>query len=402
MKLGAGGTAPRILFGAHDRHNFGDLLFGRIALALSGNRPILPAGLVTRDLSCHGGLHVTAIAELARRFRDEPVEIVHIGGEILTTTAWQAAVMLAEPGEANSLIARYDADPVKAQAYAHERFGIAAAAPYLVGRELFPAARRIVCNAVGGADFLSAEKGLRDEVVMKLRDVDELVVRDQDTSAALHSAGLKPVLAPDPAVLTAELFGAEITGEMASGEVADCRRAFAGGFLAVQFSADCGDEHTLTRIATQLDALAADFGWGIVFFRAGAAPWHDDVAAYLRCKARMRQPAWVFESLALWQIIALLAASEGFVGTSLHGRIVTGAFAKPRVSFLPPSLIGRPNKLVAYTASWEMPEMPGVVALESLAEAFARARGVAREALHWHARTLAENYREVAHKVFAA
>jgi len=399
-KLGAGEAAPRLLFGAHDRHNFGDLLFGRIAAALLEGEGV-PVGLVARDLSAYGGFALHALAPLAQRYAAAPVEIIHLGGEILTTTAWQAAVMLAAPDQAPGLIARYDARPHEARAYAHACFGFSAEAPYLVGRELFPNARRIVCNAVGGADLSQAEPALRDEVLTKLAGVDVLYVRERTTQAALAAAGIEAALAPDPAVLTAELFGAEAAAEMTRGEVMHCRRAFPQGFLAVQFSAACGDDQTLAAIAAGLDEIAATHGDGIVFFRAGAAPWHDDLEVYRRCAARLRRPAWCFESLSLSQIIALIAASSGFLGASLHGHIVASAFAKPRVSFLPPGMQARPNKLVAYTETWEMPAMPGVVPLEALAEAYGRAQRVAPTARRAHAETLAAQYRAAAKKIFA-
>jgi len=400
LKRGAGDTAPCILFGAHDRHNFGDLLFGRVAQALLEDRAVEPAGLVSRDMSPYGGFRITSIDELARRWRDAPVEIIHIGGEILSTTAWQAAVMLAEPAEAQALIGRYDADPAAGCAYASGLFGFSAQAPYLVGRELFPQARRIVCNAVGGADLAAMEEAFRDEVLRKLAGVDVLFVREHSTQAALRAAGIEAGLAPDPAVLTVQLFGGEIAAEMVRGEVARCRQAFPQGFLAVQFSAACGDDATLTRIARQLDEIAALHEHGIVLLRAGAAPWHDDLDVYRRCAALMRRPVRLFASLELWQIVALIAASEGFLGTSLHGRIVACAYAKPRVSFLPSSLQGRANKLVAYTATWEMPQMPGVVSIDRLAEAFEQALRVPRGMQKAHAETLAARYREAAGKIF--
>ena len=55
--------------------------------------------------------------------------------------------------------------------------------------------------------------------------------------------------------------------------------AFAHGYLAVQFSADFGDDTTLDTLAAGFDR-ARERGCGIVLFRAGAAPWHDDPRVY--------------------------------------------------------------------------------------------------------------------------
>ncbi|MFN6961759.1 MAG: polysaccharide pyruvyl transferase family protein [Rhodocyclaceae bacterium] len=403
QKIGAGETAPVLLVGAHDRHNFGDLLFAHIAASFLPAREIVVAGLIARDLTAHGGFAVAPLAGLAQRFREAPVEIVHVGGEILTTTAWQAAVMLAEPDEVPALIARFDADPVAAHAYAAQRFGIEAEAPYVVGRERFPSARRIVFDAVGGAELDRADPALKDEVFAKLRQADSLFVRDRTTQAALAAAGIAANLVPDPVALIAECFGARIGQRKTTGEVVRMRAMFPEGFVAVQFAAECGDDATLALLARQLDRIAAKTGCGAVFFRAGSAPWHDDLEVYRHCAARLAKARWqIFTSLDIWQIAALIAQSRGFIGTSLHGHVVASAFALPRVSFLPPSQAGRPNKIGAYLATWEMAEMPGIAALDDLAEAFFAAQAVDLDLRCAHAQRLAWRRRLATEEILTA
>ena len=79
---------PTILFGAFDRHNFGDLLFPHIAAALLQNKNLLFTGLAERDLRCHGGHQVRALAQLAAGWGARPANIIHVGGELLTCDAW--------------------------------------------------------------------------------------------------------------------------------------------------------------------------------------------------------------------------------------------------------------------------------------------------------------------------
>ncbi len=69
-----------------------------------GRAPIF-AGLATRDLRAWGGHEVVALAALAQSSRDARVALLHVGGELLTCTAWEAAVMLAHLEDAQSLIA---------------------------------------------------------------------------------------------------------------------------------------------------------------------------------------------------------------------------------------------------------------------------------------------------------
>jgi hypothetical protein len=347
-------SAPLILFGACDRHNLGDLLFPHIAAKLLEPREVVVAGLAARDLTPFGGHRVRAIGEVLRQWPAAPV--IHAGGELLCCDAWEAAAMLLPADEAPGVIAHYDGRTERF-GWARRYLGREERAPYCLGKSRSPEHGVRVFLGVGGVDLDRREPELREEVLAKLRDADWIGVRDSLTLAHLSAAGIAARLMPDPAVLTAELFGGGIRERAESGEVAAVRAAFPQGYLAVQFSAALGDDATLTRIAAGLAAA----GRGIVFFRAGAAPWHDDLEAYRRAQARL-PGARVFESLEIWDICALIAASAGFAGSSLHGRIVAEAFGVPVVEGIVPvaekvaayrdTWAGR-DVVAAYRASWE-------------------------------------------------
>src|SRR6476620_11143606 len=79
-----------VVFGAFDRHNFGDLLFAHVAAAFLKKRAPVFAGLADVDLRPFGGHRVSALPHLPARLPDRRVDILHAGGELLTCTAWQA------------------------------------------------------------------------------------------------------------------------------------------------------------------------------------------------------------------------------------------------------------------------------------------------------------------------
>jgi len=370
-----------IIFGAFDRHNFGDMLFAHVVARLLAERSadIEPAfaGSAQRDLRAYGG---HAVAALSAHGRDEPVAVIHAGGELLTCDAWEAAVMLTKPEDAQACIARYGAHASTRSAWARAALGTHALAPYVIGRETFPRAQSICFNAIGGAALDSRDVAFREEVLTKLRTADAISVRDTQTQATLKRAGIDAPLVPDPATLTAELFDARIRTH------ADARR----GYLAVQFSADFGDDTTLSRIAEQLDRLGESTGLGIALFRAGAAPWHDDIAIYERMAARMRHAAVrIVDALNIWDICALIANSAGFAGSSLHGRIVAMAYGLPRVTLQHADSV----KQHAYVSTWEIAGAPGVVSIGELHAAMREALAMNRAALHETARALAQAYR---------
>ncbi|MBX3638497.1 MAG: polysaccharide pyruvyl transferase family protein [Rubrivivax sp.] len=388
-------AAPVILFGAFDRHNLGDLLMAHVAAALLPGRALHFAGLADRDLRAFGGHEVMALHRLAASAVGAPCTLLHVGGEILSCDAWQAAVMLLPPQAVQPTVAYLEERPDERREWVRRVLGTPALAPYVASRQDVPGVARVVFNAVGGVGLDRADPALRTEVLAKLRAADELSVRDRQTFALLAAAGVPARLLPDPAVMVGELFGARIARHADLGEVAELRRAFPQGYLAVQFSADFGDDASLHQIATQLDRVCGRTGLGVVLFRAGAAPWHDDADALGRVAALMPPgTARCFTSLDIWDLCALIASSRGFCGSSLHGRIVASAFGLPRLNLRPPVAAARTGKQAAYAATWDDSAAPAEVDLPDLADGLQAALAVPPAALRQQAQRLAALYRQ--------
>jgi hypothetical protein len=365
-------SRPLIVFGAFDRHNFGDMLFAHVAARRIGQaqpgRPITFAGLAARDLRAYGGHRTEALSTLAAKWRDAPIDLIHAGGEILTCDAWDAAVMLLSPADAQACIARHGQRPEDRAAWARTMLGTDALAPYVIGRETFANANSVCFDSVGGASLGVCDASLRAEVLAKLRSADRVSVRDAQTQRALRAAGIDTRLTPDPAMLTATLFDDRIRAHANHGVLLDMRRTYPNGYLAVQFSADFGDDATLADLAHQLNQIDL----GVVLFRAGAAPWHDDLDIYARLASKLKN-AKCFESLNIWDICALIASSAGYAGSSLHGRIVAMTYGLLRINFLHPDDAARSAKQSAYAATWEPASMSGAVPVGQLASALNRA-----------------------------
>jgi hypothetical protein len=272
--------------------------------------------------------------------------------------------------------------------------GTASRAPYTLARTQWPAVDHVIYNAVGGVDLDRCDGVLRDEVLGRLRDADAVGVRDRRTQTLLAAAGIVATLLPDPAVMVAELFASRIHDHAQRGEVASIGARFPQGYLAIQFSAEFGDDRTLDAIAAQLDVVTARTGLGVALFRAGAAPWHDDLDVYRRMAARLRvASAHVFESLHVWDLCALIAASRGYCGDSLHGRIVALVFGRPRVNLQSPVAVGESSKQQAFAETWDAAPLPTTVSIDSLADGVEKAQTVDRVLLARRAADLASAYR---------
>lgn len=385
-----------IVCSAFDRHNFGDLLFAHLASALLKNKNILFAGLAERDMRPYGGHAVRSVSHLAQQMQDAPVRILHAGGELLTCSAWEAAVMLLPGPAAHEVIMRSGGNTKVQERWAHAFLGLSDSAPYMVSRALFPRARAFVYNAVGGTDLPARAPALQKEVADKLAQAAVVGVRDRLTLASVYTKEINPVLMPDSAVMVADLFAATIDRRARQGEVARVRETFPHAYLAVQFSADFARHAFLEQLAAQLAHVAMAQRCAIVLFRAGAAPWHDDLDCYRQLAARLHQvPVHIFQSLNIWDICALIAHSRGYCGSSLHGRILALAFGLPRLNLRHPDQpLALPSKQEAFVRAWEDADMPGVAGLDELAEKLNAALAVDAKKLQKIAARLTTEYRK--------
>lgn len=356
--MSAHAAPPLVLFGACDRHNFGDLLFPHLVAAAHPGREIHIAGLVARDLRAQGGHAVRALPELLAALAGRAYELIHVGGELLDCDAYTAAVMLADAADAQAAIARYDADPVAAARWAAGWLGTERPAPYVLDKARLPGCVRLGFNAVGGVALAERPEPLRSAVLAALAHADSVTVRDDVTLATLQAAGIAATRAPDAVVALA---AHPLAGAMHRRATA-LREAY-GDYLAVQLSADCGDDATLRALAAGMAKLAR--GRPVVLFRAGAAPWHDSLDVHARLASLLGACCRIFTDLDIRAIGALLAGASGYVGTSLHGCIVARCFGVPAVGLERTAQAGR--KLRAWRDSWA-PEMR-IVAADALAQA---------------------------------
>jgi hypothetical protein len=352
---------PIILFGAFDRHNLGDILLAWVAseeLARGPSpRPVIFAGLAERDLTHAGGHKVRAIADLARKWGGGAADVLHVGGELLTCDLFQAAVMVQGAGVADAAMTRFAADPAAGMAWARRVLGLEQGMGYLVPKALFAnsggCAGRFEYRAVGGVDLAGLAPESRAEVLARLREADALSVRDGVTRDQLAAFGIDAALMPDPVSRVPGLFAERIRVHAHGGEAATMKAFHPRGYLALQFAAEYGDDAGLDAIARHMDAQLADTGLGLVLFRAGAAPWHDDMAVYRRLATRLPSHGIrLFQSLDVWDICALLAGASRYCGTSLHGWILSRAFGVETTPFPLPL---HQAKLAAYQETWAPP-----------------------------------------------
>ncbi len=162
-----------------------------------------------------------------------------------------------------------------------------------------------------------------------------LVVRDDESRKRLEAVGVERDIAivPDPGFLAPRLFEQALVDRR--------RRLHAalgwtppGRYITVQGNGSMLNE--VDRISMALDAVLADRpDIDIVLLETGLGHGDREFAAAFRA----RHPGRVWApsaSLLLVDFAAILAASEAFVGVSLHGAITTTAYGRRAVVFNAP------------------------------------------------------------------
>lgn len=315
-----------ILFGAFDRHNFGDLLLAHCVAALRRPRVPVFAGLAERDLTAFGGHRVRALADVVSEYGNEAADFVHVGGEILTTSAWEAAVMLqTADGAQRAIRACRNADAQRH--WAREALRSARRIPYVAGPDDLPREWRVYFRGVGGVALDRLDDDERAEVLRALSMAEKTTVRDARTRDALRRAELRASLVRDAAAETHRLVGDAIRHRSAEGEIAALASRMTS-WIAIQLAADRGDDASLDAVARAITSRRSFTNTGVVLFRAGLAPWHDDRETLDRLAHRI-EGAVVLESAHMLDICALLAGARAYVGTSLHGWIVADSHGVP-------------------------------------------------------------------------
>ena len=311
----------------------------------------------------------------------------------MTCDSWQAAVMALSIGDAAKAIARYGSDVPSRLSWALRMIGFSGQAPYIVPKRLFQNPAAFVHFGIGGVDLDKRDSAFLEELRRKMLEADDVCVRDTTTKTMLDGAGVNCRLVPDSVVLIKELFADRIRIHGQRGEPTRVKKVFPQGYMAVQFNEEFGSDATLDAIAAQINKAALDLGLAIVLFRAGAAPWHDDMNVYARFAARL--PAAIvrlFESLNIWNICALLAGCRVFCGTSLHARVIATAFCVPCVTITADPK--RMTKQQAYRATWERAACGEVVGISGIATALQAAMEVPAVQIKNLSQTLAQKCRE--------
>ncbi|MDJ0337590.1 polysaccharide pyruvyl transferase family protein [Cryobacterium sp. PH31-O1] len=348
-----------LLIGAYERDNFGDLLFHQLTKSYLTEHRVVAGSIIGADMAALIGDPVLPYNDLLAARSWDAVWVV--GGEIGGVDTGNALTMSlndhdgrvfdrATP-QGRAAIAQYLSDSsTTAPAYIPE-----------LGRFPLNSATPLIVNSVGlDALRISGSSTGAEAAITALRRANSLVVRDSPSREFAESNGINAAVSPDMVHAISLRYP-----EMGRTSESDSEPFFlfqANGYIIEKYGSE--------KIAFALAQVAHSTGWRPVLFLAGTARHHDRLDQYdkvlgsLRAIAPTLQPT-VLQTRMPLELADWIAKSRLWIGSSLHGRIISGSFGRPRVSL-------ENAKVSTYAATWDS-EFPVNIDFDGLLDAVSAA-----------------------------
>lgn len=356
------GPRDVLLVGAYERDNFGDLLFLLMTERYLPTDSITAAAPLPADMSAVFGRYVPAYGPLLKTRSFDTVWTV--GGEIGSVSLGAAYSYSLSP----EMLAVYRACDAAGRSAIRRSMSSdidtdLAYVPTLGDFHLNDTARQVL-NSVGISAVNRLKPAERERVIGKIAAADMITVRDRASSALLTERGVEHVLGPD----MVHSIGILVPADDVATEPYFCFHA------ADSYVRSAGAD----SIAAQLVAIAQRTGFGIHLFIAGLASGHDSLAGYedIRDACLARSPkvdVTISESRDPLDLAQSIRRSQGWIGTSLHGRIIAASYGLPRVSLSKSwKTADTREKTAVYAQTWDA-DMPYAVTLDAIPSAFGQA-----------------------------
>ena len=315
-----------ILYGAFARHNFGDILFPHIVHKLIKENinelDIEFCDVVSRDMTEFGGHIVKSIANFIDY--EDDVNVIHVGGQIGGCELTKA-VEMCEPLT----------DEQKTEVSKLNKYKMSLG--YVLPKSLFKKPKTFIANSVGGLTRISAEY---------YKDFDYVSFRDGESYKKLSSKKIKCNLSPDSAILTKYFFNDLISNRSSFDSIKTIHSKIGTEYIAIQLK--CGYLDNLISVEKVLNDIIAKTKLPIVFFCAGVAPGHDSLDLYKEKFANLpTDKVHFFDGLNIWDICNVISNAKLVIGTSLHVRILSQQFLRPRVT------LSVASKQLAFIKKWD-------------------------------------------------
>ncbi|MNK18135.1 Polysaccharide pyruvyl transferase [compost metagenome] len=335
-----------VVFGPHDRMNYGDFLFPLMldfAFSKKTKEKICfdKYSLISSDFRSIGAFRSNNYKYLKKNIQNEKIDVIIMsGGESL----------LAKWSNLYSYI-----NPIYDYFYQHPKLknsrifrnipkfilGGKTEYPFLIDKNNFTRDFKVIYNAVGGG------YGLKENQIEILRNSDLCALRENMSYSYIKDKYKDVSLVPDSAIILSDVY------ELATPQI---KRLEKEKYIIFQIS-NHKHQNCLNEVCSQLIDILNNFDYKIILCPIGTAKGHEDHIALNYILNNINHPNITLfsENPKINEIISLIAHSEIYIGTSLHGIITSMSYGVPYIGLNPTQ-----TKLKAYVETWGIEELKNI------------------------------------------
>lgn len=335
---------------ASDRYNYGDLLFplvAKYALESCGPCEFNNVAIIESDLSEIGALPTQDYSVfLAPNKMPIKSNILIAGGQVVNSEWTQLLAFINE--RFVRLFERFKANKLRSKLY--YKFNLAREPfPFVISNPETLANNRVFYHAVGGSVPLDKKKSALMQDALEQSAY--LTVRDKRTRILLkNKMGLDAPILPDSAMLYSEIRPRE-----------HLKRPVEHDYICAQFGYQ-KSKPNLQTILRKLREVHKFFGMPIGLLSIGNCPGHDDMKVVEWIEEHADFPVFRLKHDHIDDVTAAIAHAKLFIGTSLHGAIISMSYGNPFVA-----VNKNIKKLDSYTKTWAPQYLKGCVDYQDIA-----------------------------------
>lgn len=339
-----------IIIAPNDRYNYGDLLFTHIIKwqlkdCYDG---FIDIATIDNDLSNVGGNKVHSIKYLYKLSKDEKCDLIVAGGESLFSPWTICLSYLSEKYAIIQYVLRllrrlFNSNIIfrienKLGALL---FNARTQYPYTIGKNEISFINKLFYNSVGGNSL--SNNIINHSNINILKTADYLSVRDQNSYDILQSKNLNCNLVPDSAILMSTLYSIPDLNKYISKNISVTSNE---KYIVFQINLLFGTKF-FNEICELLHLIHNKFNVKIILCPIGYALGHDDHKVLSQIANTMNSDYIICfnEVLKVWDIMYLIANSQLFIGSSLHGVITAMSYNVPYIGILV-------DKTISYIKTW--------------------------------------------------
>lgn len=344
------------IVGAFDRHNYGDILFplihSHLIMTEFGKSAEVNFYSITKaDLTSIGGVKTQSIKSLIAQNPCETEVVVMCGGDILAVD-WPSMIgNLYSPAVNLALInlrkvVRFKLANLLVKLFFKQKNEF----PYVCSKKNLKC--KVYYTCVGGGGFVAGnDKYHLDRVADELKQVDWVSVRDFRTQELLIAKGVVAKLVPDSALIMSDIYSTEfLSSRNWSGKIRASNSFSYDNYIVFQGGKTYlgGGE---TEISRQLLEISERAGFSVLLLPIGRATGHEDHVVLEAIFARLVSlgaPCAIQDSPHVFDIMASLAFSKSYIGTSLHGAITSYSYGNKICGIMTSDI----DKLKNFALTW--------------------------------------------------